>query len=196
MRAHGLGVPLLGIDAEGLLGFLDQPEALLRVENRERVRPPEELRVAPQQARTDRVEGPHPEPGGLAVQQMPDAGAHLAGRLVREGDREDPPERHAVLADEVHDPGGQNPCLAGARPGEHQDGSLEVRDGLSLLGIEGSQMGVVQWVRVRLGPRWGVGPGRWHLPRACPVARRARDGRPRRCAAKGRVRPPSLRSWW
>ena len=150
--------------------------------------------MAPQQARTDSVERPHPEPGRLAFEQPPNAVAHLPGSLVREGDGEDLLWRHTTLMYQVYYAGGQNPGLTGARPGEHQYRSLEVRDGLSLFGIEGSQIDVFQEARVRLGRRQEVGLGRWLLRRACPVPLCARGGHALRCVGRERDQPPNPRS--
>ena len=106
--------------------------------------------MAPQQARADSVEGPHPETGRLGPEQTANALPHFAGSLVGERDREDPPGRNAVLSDQVADSSGQHTSFPGAGARQHQQRSLKVLDRLPLLGIERGQVaavgGVVQGI--------------------------------------------------
>ena len=50
-----------------------------------------------------------------------EARAHLAGRLVGEGHREDAVGRHPLRGDEVGDPVRDDAGFAAARAGEHQE---------------------------------------------------------------------------
>ena len=61
-------------------------------------------------------------------EELLEACAHLAGRLVGEGHREDAVGRHAVGGDEVGDAVGDDARLAAARAGEHQEGAVDGRD--------------------------------------------------------------------
>ena len=81
------------------------------------------------------MERADPQATRIAAQELGDTRAHLAGSLVREGDREDALRRDAVLRDEVGDPRRQDSGLARPRPGEHEERSLRVLDGLALRGI-------------------------------------------------------------
>ena len=62
--------------------------------------------------------------------------AQLGGGAVRERDREDPPRRDALDADEVGDPVGEHAGLARAGAGEDQQRALGRRDGPGLLRVE------------------------------------------------------------
>ena len=72
--------------------------------------------------------------------------AHLARRLVGEGDGEDLVRPRPARGDEMGDAGGQHPRLADARAGQHQHRPVERLDGFELLGIEAAKIG-------RKGPR-------------------------------------------
>ena len=89
-----------------------------------------------EEARTHRVERPHPHAGRLRSKEVRDAIAHLPRGLVRERDGENPFGRNAVLLHEMTDSSGQNPCLA--RPGarQNQHGPLEMHRGLELVRVE------------------------------------------------------------
>jgi len=136
LRTDGLGPPLLRIDVDLLLRALHLPQALLRIEDRKVVGPPEPLRVPSEDTRSESVEGAHPHPPGGSAQQFADPLPHLPRRLVGEGDGEDPIGRHTVLEHQMCDAGRQYPCLPGSRAGQHERRTVDVLDGLSLFGIE------------------------------------------------------------
>ena len=75
------------------------------------------------------------KPSGNAGQRL-DALAHLARRLVGEGDGEDFLAARAADGEDMGDAGGQHPGLADAGAGEHQHRPVERLDGAPLLGIE------------------------------------------------------------
>jgi len=104
-----------------------------RVVDHEVPREPHGLAVATQELRARGVEGPGPEvPRDLGREEPLEAAAHLAGRLVREGDGQDAVRRDARARDEVRDAVGDDPCLAAARAGEHEQGAVHVLDGIGL----------------------------------------------------------------
>ena len=63
--------------------------------------------------------------------------AHLLGRLVREGDRQDLVGLGVAVADEVGDAARDDARLARAGAGQNQQRPVDVQDGVALLGIEG-----------------------------------------------------------
>ena len=68
--------------------------------------------------------------------EVPDAFAHLGGRLVGEGDGGDARGLHARLQDEMSDAVSDEPGLAGAGTGEHQQRPPGMRDGDPLLLVQ------------------------------------------------------------
>ena len=62
--------------------------------------------------------------------------AELGRGLVREGDRQDPPRRHVLDADQVRDPVGEHTGLAGAGAREDEKRTLGGRHRARLLGVE------------------------------------------------------------
>src|SRR5690606_19163258 len=135
-RLDRLGVPALDRQPQALHDALDLAQRLFAVVDAEVRGPAEASRVAPEQPRPDGVEGADPHPRRLAPQQAADPLSHLAGGLVREGDRQDRCGVDSVLLDQVHGPSGQYPGLPGAGAGQHAQGPLEMLDGLALLGVQ------------------------------------------------------------
>jgi len=116
---------------------LDEGLRVVLIVDRE-VRPEaQQGRLAPQQARRQRVEGPDPQAARVGAEQRGHPRAHLPGRLVGERDGENARRRDAPLADEVRDPGRQHARLARARPGEHEERAAGMADGGILGGIQG-----------------------------------------------------------
>ena len=98
---------------------------------------PDRLALLAKDTGIQRVERPRLDvPAGLA-DQRDDPLAELGRRPVGERDGEDLPRSHAVHADEVRDPVGEDPGLARSGAGEDQQRALGGRDGPCLLGIEG-----------------------------------------------------------
>ena len=92
------------------------------------------------------VKGADPKLPGGRVKQRFNAGAHLVGRLVGEGDRKQVPWRGALRA---YQPGGamhQHARLAAAGAGQYQHRLLSRRHGLPLGGIQRLEnMGYIHW---------------------------------------------------
>ena len=96
---------------------------------------------------------------------------HLAGRLVREADRDDPLRRYALL-EQMDDTGGDDARLARPRAGENQQRAFGGFDGLALTRIEVAE---VQGPRVLTGALSGINRG----------VRAGRDCRARATAISG-----------
>src|SRR5262249_34936244 len=111
-------------------------EAVRLVVDREAARGTEVSDVAAQDPHTQRVEGGEPYARGVGAQQLLDPLAHLAGRLVRERDGEDPLRRDAANTYEVGDPLGEHARLAAAGTREHEQRPLGGGDGFALLGVQ------------------------------------------------------------
>ena len=136
--AGGVGA---GVDAELDERALDDGQLVGVVVDDEAAGHADGLAVAAQDLGADGVEGAQrhaarAEVVGAAGQQRLDAGAHLAGGLIGEGDGEDAPGRHAGLADEVGDAVGDDARLARPRPGQDEQRAGGAGDGLSLGGVE------------------------------------------------------------
>jgi hypothetical protein len=73
---------------------------------------------------------------GAAAEQRRDALAHLARRLVGEGNGEDAPGRHALVRHKVGDAVCDHARLAAAGPGDDQHRAFGGRDSAALFRIE------------------------------------------------------------
>ena len=82
------------------------------------------------------MEGADPQTLRIRAEQGRHAGAHLAGRPVREGHREDLLGGDAPLLDQVGDPRGEDARLAGARARQHEQRAAGVAHGCLLLRVE------------------------------------------------------------
>ena len=85
------------------------------------------------------VEGAEPHPADVSTEQLLDPAAHLPGRLVGEGDRQDLLGAHPAGGDDVGDAMGQHPGLAAAGPSEDQEGAVRGRHRLALGRVEGGE---------------------------------------------------------
>ncbi len=119
-----------------------QPVLVVVVEDLEVLRQPGLAPVPAQQAVRDAVEGADPQRAGRHVQQRLDPAAHLAGRLVGEGDGEQALRGDALLLDE---PGGtvrEHARLAAAGAGEDQRRGQRRADGRALRLVQRREEGV------------------------------------------------------
>src|SRR5580704_7705940 len=108
------------VELPGADQLLDEALLVLGIHDLEALH---QARLAPvdaQQAMRDAVEGADPERRGGNPQQPLDARAHLAGRLVGEGDGEDALGRGALGLDHPGDPMGEHARLAAAGARQHQ----------------------------------------------------------------------------
>ena len=101
-------------------------------------------RVGAKHARAEAVDGGDPGSlGGAGLvahvelhQPLAHPLLHLGRGLLGEGDREDPLHLHLVLAHRLHEALHEHRCLAGARPGAHQQRHVAALDRGLLLGGE------------------------------------------------------------
>ena len=127
---------LLGVEPQLLHRPLQRRAAVVLVEDRERARQADPVRVPPQHPHRRGVEGANPHL--LRARDEPgDPLPHLPGRLVRERDGQEPVRPDPALRDQVRDPRRQHPRLAAAGPREDQERALQVGHGLALRGVQG-----------------------------------------------------------
>ncbi len=162
---------------------LDQALLVVAVQHLEAFRQPGVLPVQAQQAVGDAVEGAHPHAARLAAELPGDARAHLAGRLVGEGHREDAVHRHAVHLVQPGDAVGQHAGLAGTGAGEDEIVARRGGHGLALGRVQPvEEVGDIHGGILPARRRWSF--LRQTMPSARPV-------RVQRCVAGTRT-PPSI----
>ena len=88
------------------------------------------------QPRAERMEGAEPEALDALPEQVRDPADHLARGLVGEGDREHLPGPRPAGQQQMREPRGQHPRLAGAGAGQHQQRPVGGLDRGALLRIE------------------------------------------------------------
>ncbi len=140
------------------------------------------LAVAPEDARTERVERARLDVTTTLADEADDPLAELGGGLVRERDREDAERRDPLDADQIRDAVGEDTRLAGARTREDQQRSVGRGDGARLLRVEGSQ-DLCLALGASLGEDLGIGR------RGQRCGRVALGRRRRRRRAANRARP-------
>ena len=138
-RLHGARGERLGGMAALVHEAAHQRHAVVLVVDGEPPGEAEPLRLAPEQAGRERVEGPDPEAGRIAPEELRDPVLHLARRLVGEGDGEDPVGGDSMALDQAGDAGGEHAGLPRPGPGEHQQRPMDVLHRLALRGIQGSE---------------------------------------------------------
>ena len=138
------GREALGVDAEILEAGSDDAHLVGLVVDREARRVAEPLRLAAQHPPAGGVEGEDPGGARLPAEHPLEPLAHLAGRLVRERDREDLVRLRAVRADQVGDPMGQHAGLARAGSGDDEQRAVDVQDGFALGRIQAGEEIIVR----------------------------------------------------
>ena len=93
-------------------------------------------RLAAQDPHARRVERHHPHRLGARADEVGDPLLHLAGRLVGEGDGEDLAGLDVPGGQQVGDPVGEDPGLAGPGTGDDEQRRAVVDDGLALLRVQ------------------------------------------------------------
>ena len=134
---HLLGGPLGLVEAHRLEDAADYAILVFGIEDLEGLRQVDVAPMGAQQAVRQTVEGADPHAARRHAEHALDAPAHLGGRLVGEGDREDAERRGAFGADQPCDAMYQHACLAAARPREHQCVAGRHGDGLALRVVQG-----------------------------------------------------------
>lgn len=124
----------LGVDVEVAHHPLQERLLVGVVVDREVAADADLVAVLPEQPRAHRVEGADHQPARAARDELGEPLAHLAGRLVGEGDGEDAPGRHVSLPDEVRDPVGDHAGLATPGSGEDHERAIAIEHCL-LLGL-------------------------------------------------------------
>ncbi len=99
---------------------LDQPQLVIAVQDLEIFRQAGILPVRAQQPVSNTVESTKPHPAGRQVHHLLDPVAHLLGRLVGKGHRQDARRRYLIHLHQPRHPVHQHPGLATAGPGQHQ----------------------------------------------------------------------------
>ncbi len=134
--------PALLVDVLRFDQLLHQAQLVVSIQDGEVGFEAGQLRMAPQHARADGMEGAQPlHPLHHAADEGADALLHLARRLVGEGDGEDLPGPGSAGGEDVGQPGGQHAGLAGAGAGQHQHRTIDGEHRLALFGIEPGQIG-------------------------------------------------------
>ena len=126
----------LVVDPELALGLLDDGDLIGRVVDHEVARQPDVRRFPPQQPRAQGMECRQPHPVRVVAQQRLDPLAHLAGRLVGEGDRQHLIRGRVAVADEIRDAIRDDARLPRTRARENHHGSFGMQDRFTLFGIE------------------------------------------------------------
>ena len=114
---------------------LQEVGLILAVEDTEAGFESDDIRVAPQDAVADGVEGATPNAVGIGSEQFGNASGHFAGRFVGEGEEEDLPRLDPVLEQPGHAVG-ERACLAAAGAGDDQRGATRRGDGSELLLVQ------------------------------------------------------------
>ena len=126
----------LRIDGQLLDDALHQRHLVGVVEDREPALDADGRAVGAQDARADGVERAEHDVARLVAEQVHDAVAHLARRLVRERDGDDAVGMDVLDCDQVGDAVRDHARLAAARPGEDQQRPLRVLDRFLLGRVE------------------------------------------------------------
>jgi len=132
--------PTLGIHMRRFHHLLEDAELVVGIEDREARSEADQGRVPPQHARAERVERAKPQSLDRLVEDRADPLAHLARRLVGEGDRQDLARVGAVGDQDMGESRGQHPRLAGARACQHQHRPVHAFHGQPLLRVQAGQV--------------------------------------------------------
>ena len=135
------GRQLLGVQAHAAHGLLD--DGLLvgfvvdhEVAGKSLIANAQGFDVPAQNAHAKGVEGGQQGLGqGAVLEQAVDPLRHLRRRLVGKGDGQDGVGRNISYLDEIGDAVGDDPGLAGARPGQNQQWAIHGFDGGTLLRV-------------------------------------------------------------
>ena len=145
------------VDMGGGEDLLHEAQLVVGIENREARFEPDRLGMASEDAGGERMEGAEPYALGSLADHRLEALTHLARRLVGESDRQHLAGIGAAGREDVREPGGQYPRLAGAGAGQHQHRSVDRGDGLRLRLVQRSEIGLRLrgrgWFGKKLGHR-------------------------------------------
>ena len=136
------GGPALLVDVVGGKQLLHQANLVVGIENGKARTQSRQFGVVPQDFYPDGMEGA--EPGQAldhAADQRADAVFHFARRLVGEGDGEKLAGPGLARGQNMGEPGGQHPGLAGASPRQNQQRAIGDLDGGALFGVKALEIG-------------------------------------------------------
>ena len=133
---QGPGGPTPLIKVRGGDDLFQQPELVVGVEDREIRGEADRLGMAAQDAGGDGVKCAEPDAVRGPANHRIEALAHLARRLVGEGDRQDLAREGAAGGQDMGEASRQDPRLAGPGAGQHQDRPVERLDGPALCFVE------------------------------------------------------------
>ena len=132
----------LRVALELLEARLDEPHLVGLVVDREVRAVAEPLGLAAQHPAARGVERHDPDRARDRAERPLDARLHLAGGLVREGDREDLVRLHAAGGQQVRDAVGEDARLPRAGAGDHEQRPLGGQHGLPLGGVQVGEIGL------------------------------------------------------
>ena len=131
----------IGIGVELFDDALEQCTAIGGVVDREVLGETEHLGLTTKDPHTRRVKSADPHPLGGSADQALDTLAHLGGRLVGEGDRENLARPRLPTLEQAGDPSGQHARLTGAGTGHDEQCGPPIQNRLTLLRIESIEEG-------------------------------------------------------
>ena len=138
-RQGKTGVQRAVILADFTQRLFHQRQLIGRVVDHEVPRQPDVGRLAPQQARAQRVERRNPHALTVHAQQGFDARAHFPRGLVGKRDGENAIRLHHLLADDVGDSVCDDAGFAGAGAGKDQQRTFCLENSFRLFGIEAGE---------------------------------------------------------
>ena len=139
LGGHGLRRVLLSVELELPAHQCHQALRIRLIVNGERRGIAEPPGLPAQNAHAGRMERHHPHEPGPRADQRGDAGGHLAGRLVGEGDGQDLLWRHITRGEQVSDPVSEHAGLARTCARHDEQRAALMHHGSALLRIESVQ---------------------------------------------------------
>ena len=138
---HLVGLVQLVVQLPLLHDALDHAAAVVGIVDREVLGVAQLVGLRAQDAAEHAVEGAHPQVGGLAAaHHRGDARLHLLGRLVGEGQGQDPEGVHLLAGHQVRNAHGKHLGLAATRPGDHHRGAIGMLHCRTLCGVQALQI--------------------------------------------------------
>ncbi len=124
--------PTLVVDALDFQNLLQQPDLVIGIEDGEARFQTDQFGMAAQDADAERVKRAEPQAFMRRADQRRYPVAHFPRRLVGEGNAQKLIRLRLSAMDDVRQPCGQHPGLAGSRPGQHQQRAVKRLHGFPL----------------------------------------------------------------
>ena len=153
---HARG-PALVVDMLRLQDLLQQADLIVCIQDGEVRFQADQLRMAAQDARAQRMEGAQPHALRRRADQIGHPLLHLARGLVGEGDAEDLIGLGPAFVQDLGEARGQDPGLARARTGQHQHRPVDRLHRLTLGIVQPLQPGRRRGRTARIGGRGAAG---------------------------------------